>query len=262
MWLMDHSAAEIFCYETTHKKQRLVEGVIMRTVLLSVCAVFASGIAAQAADLPVKAARAPLVAPAMSWTGFYVGGQLGYGWAGIRPNDADVFAMFGPGLAYSSREAARGMLGGFTVGYNYQFGAWVAGLEGDFSWSNVRGDFDAVATPGPVNVHVDARMDWLATARVRLGYAFGPALLYATGGAAFARIAGNNTNVTPGGTFTSSDANTHSGWTLGGGLEYAITPQLSAKIEGLYIDLSEERYQAVRFKGEVAVARVGLNWRF
>jgi outer membrane immunogenic protein len=234
----------------------------MRTLLFSAGLLLTGGLAAQAADLPVKAARTPLSAPALSWTGFYVGGQFGYGWAGIRPNGADVAALFGPGLTYSDPQSARGILGGLTVGYNYQFGAWVAGVEGDFSWSDVRGDFDAVALPGPVNVHVDARMNWLATARVRLGYAFGPALLYATGGAAFARIAGNNTNVAPGGTFTSSDANTHSGWTAGAGVEYAITPQLSAKLEALYVGLSEETYQAVRFKGEVAVARIGLNWRF
>jgi outer membrane immunogenic protein len=167
------------------------------------------------------------------------------------------------GSSCQSRYGA-GIAGGVTVGYNHQFGAWIVGLEGDFSASDVHGDFDAVATPGPginVNVHVDARMRWLATARARLGYSFGPALVYATGGVAFARIAGNNINaVIPGGTFTTSDANTHTGWTVGAGVEYAITPQLSAKVEGLYVGLAEERYQAVRFKGEVAVARVGLNW--
>jgi len=234
----------------------------MRKFLLSSCLVLTSvftGIAtAQAADLPVKAAR---LAPAVSWTGFYVGGQLGYGLAGVRPNDADVVALFGPGLTYSNPEPARGVLGGVTIGYNYQFGRWVAGLEGDFSGSDVKGDFNGVA-PGPVTVHLGARLNWLATARARLGYTVGPALVYATGGAAFARISGDDTNVVPGATFFSTDANTHSGWAAGGGVEYAITRQLSAKVEGLYAGLSEELYQAVRFKGEVAVLRGGLNWRF
>jgi outer membrane immunogenic protein len=230
----------------------------MRTFLFSACFAFVGCVAAQAADLPVKASPAP---PALSWTGFYLGGQFGYGWAGVRPNDADVLALFGPGLTYSNPQPARGVLGGVTVGYNRQFGAWVAGLEGDFSLADVRGSFDGVA-PGPVTVHVDAKLSWLATARARLGYAFGPALVYATGGGALARISGSNTNVTPGGTFYSSAANTHVGWTAGGGIEYAMTPRLSAKVEALYVGLSEELYQAVHFKGEVAVARAGLNWKF
>lgn len=236
------------------------EGLGMRKLIASVFCLVASAVGASAADLPMKASPAYGVPAAYSWSGAYIGGQIGYGWAGIEPNDADVLAMFGPGLTYSNPSPAHGFLGGLTIGNNWQFGPWVYGVEGDFSWSDVKGSFNGVV--GANNVHLDAKLNWLATVRARAGYAFGPALIYGTAGAAIANISGNYINVTPGAVFTVSESHTHVGWTAGAGVEYAITRNLSAKIEGLYVGLAEEQYQNVRFKGEIGLVRAGVNWRF
>ena len=138
-----------------------------------------------------------------------------------------------------------GFVGGAQAGYNYQIGSFVVGLEGDIQYADFGGD-DRFDFDGDGILDDDFNTsDWFGTVRARAGVAFDRALIYATGGFAFADNA--------------------TGWTVGGGLEYAFTNNLSAKIEGLYVNLDQDD----NFPGldldndaEFGVVRAGLNFRF
>jgi outer membrane immunogenic protein len=242
----------------------------MKIALVGVLAAAMVPSAALAADLQVaEVPQSVAVFAPHDWSGFYVGVQAGWGWAGVTANQADVIAMFGAPVANGGAHPAEGVVGGGTVGFNYQTGRVVLGVEGDFSASDVHGALKtSVAVPGvgPVALRLTAHMNWYGTARVRVGYAFDRVLVYATGGLAVAQIDGTYRATVPpgagGGTFTSAASNTHVGWTLGGGIEYALSKQWSVKLDGLYAQLDTRRYNNVRFNGAFAVVRAGVNYRF
>ena len=209
----------------------------MKKILLASVALFGFAGAASAADLPVRAAPpAPMIAavPVFTWTGFYVGVNAGYGW---NANDSITVG----GVTFDLDDEG-GFVGGVHAGYNYQIGSFVVGLEGDIQYADF-GREGAFVVDG-TTYDVD-NSDWFGTVRARAGVAFDRALIYATGGFAFADNA--------------------SGWTVGGGVEYAFTNNLSAKIEGLYVNLDQDD----NFPGldldndaEFGVVRAGLNFRF
>ena len=204
----------------------------MKKILLSSVALLSLTAGAMAADLPSRrAAPAPIVAavPVFTWTGFYVGVNAGYGW---NTNDNDVFV---PGIGVVDSDDDGGFVGGAQVGYNYQIGSFVVGLEGDIQYADFGGDNDVVGFD-------DDNNDWFGTVRARAGVAFGQALIYATGGFAF--------------------ADSNNGWVVGGGLEYAFTNNLSAKIEGLYVNLEDDDSVFGNRDAEFGVIRAGLNFRF
>ncbi len=204
---------------------------------------------ANAADLVRPTYKAPAyVAPmAANWTGFYVGINGGYGFG---TSDWDSPAV--------SPDPA-GALAGGTIGYNFQTGTWVWGFEGDFDWSGMSGD----ATCGAGTCTTSS--DWIGTARLRLGYAgWNNWLAYFTGGAAFANLKAENTNL------ASSASSTQIGWTAGVGVEYAFRSNWSAKIEYLYADLGSFDCSTscslavtpdnVSFTANLV--RAGINYRF
>lgn len=188
----------------------------MRRALLtsaSACALIALTGSGQAADLlPTKA---PMMAPApvSSWTGFYLGVNGGGEWGRSHWDSAGGANLSGA------------MVGG-TLGYNYQFGPAVLGVEGDIDWSSLSGGTTTAACP----FGCQTSNTWLSTVRGRLGYAAGSFLPYVTGGAAFGDIRA----ATPG---LAGGSATNTGWTLGGGVEYALTRNWSFKAEYLYVDL-------------------------
>ncbi len=213
----------------------------MKKILLSSVALLSLTAGAMAADLPSRrAAPAPIIAavPVFTWTGFYVGVNAGYGW---NTNNDNVFV---PGVGFVSSNDDGGFVGGAQAGFNYQMGAFVVGLEGDIQWADLGGN--NVFVPGVGFVDTSSNNDWFGTVRARAGVAFDRALIYATGGFAF----------------TDGD----SGWTVGGGVEYAFTNNLSAKVEGLYVNLdrNNDRFGVVGVNGndEFGVVRAGLNFRF
>ena len=202
--------------------------------------------AANAADLPRRHAmptKAPMYEAPYNWSGFYVGINGGAGW-GHSNWDA-----YGTGVNTSG-----GLVGG-TVGYNYQMGQTVFGLEGDIDWADLRGS----GTCGGFSC--ETRNDWLATARGRLGYSFGRVLPYVTGGGAFGDIKSSFAGL-------ASQTTTRAGWTLGGGAEVAIAGPWSAKIEYLYVDLGKAScgIAACGATTDVSftsnVVRAGINYRF
>lgn len=219
----------------------------MRRVLFSTISLLAlTTVSAMAADIP-RAAPAykapPVLAPVFSWTGFYLGINGGYGWGS---SDWSAFGEASPD---------GGMVGG-TIGYNWQTGPWVFGLEGDIDWSDMRGGFANAACP----LGCETRNSWLGTARGRIGWAFDRIMPYVTGGAAFGDIKAS----TPFG----SQRDTNVGWTVGAGVEAALGLNWTAKVEYLHVDLGDVSCGAlacglptnVDFTADIV--RGGLNYKF
>jgi outer membrane immunogenic protein len=258
--------------------------------LVAAAAVLA-GTPALAADLPpvpplYKAP--PMVTAPMSWTGFYIGGDIGGAWSHA---DASWFALpTSAALGVNSTSSDindSNLLAGVHLGYNYQFSpAWVAGLEGDWSWTHDRGSDTepltvfgtAVPVGGGAVTTMNSTVDWLASIRGRLGYLVTPNLLaYGTGGAAWGRVHDSATASDPGiGYLTSTSfGTTADGWVAGGGLEWALTRNWSVRGEYLYYHLysgASAPAPAVGFPAnpssfswndaKVSVVRAGLSYKF
>jgi outer membrane immunogenic protein len=205
-----------------------------------------------AADLPVKARPMVPIATAYNWTGCYIGGNVGGKWG--QSTDSVTVAPAGIGAAGTvafAQDRSSSFMAGGQVGCNYQpVGSnWVFGLEGDADWQRLRFSrtiVGATVFPFVAGDSFDMRSDWQASARARLGYAWDRWMIYATGGAAF-------TNVSVGANFIAigifpatvvSDSKTLVGWTVGGGLEYAVTNNWIAGIEGRYSNYGTTAYNA------------------
>lgn len=258
--------------------------------LLAVTVVLGSIHTAMAADLPVKApAYPPPVVAAYNWTGFYVGGNLGYGWgsssdpdlSAIDGSGSGVLAFFNAGGFPITAVNPKGVIGGGQVGYNWQPGStWVFGLVTDFQGSGMQqdGTFVSVA-PLPFikgRTTVDRSIDWFGTLRGKLGWAQQNWLFYATGGLAYGHIKEDLTfrsNGIPQG--RGSNEETRAGWTLGAGTEYAWGPW-SLGLEYLYMDLGHSN-AAIQFTGypganldsvtvssgnSINIVRALVNYRF
>jgi outer membrane immunogenic protein len=187
---------------------------------------------ASAADLapPVQVAPAipaPIISPAFDWTGFYVGGNAGYGWGTAETVGTDI--------------DVDGAFVGAQIGANYQMNNFVLGAEADIQYSWLGGDEGADGFD----------LDYFGTVRARVGYAFDRVLPYVTGGLAYG-----------GGDPVGADDGTHVGWTVGGGLEYAFTDAVSVRGEYLYTDLGEESYDGDDISLDFHTIRVGVNYRF
>ncbi|MFL5184480.1 MAG: outer membrane protein [Microvirga sp.] len=203
----------------------------MKKILLSSVALLGLATGALAADLPSRSAPAPIIAavPVFTWTGFYVGAQIGYGW---NANDNDI--VLPSGFVVQSGDfgdSGDGFLAGVHAGYNVQLGSFVVGVEGDVE--GVFGDDnDDVVIIGPGGAvftnygFAGNALDWQGSIRARAGFAFDRALIYATGGFAFA-------GVSDGFGILGND-DTLSGWTLGAGIEYAFTNNLTTRLEYRY----------------------------
>lgn len=244
-----------------------------------------------AADLSTKA---PPIAPVAvyNWTGFYAGLNVGGVWANTDIDyTASLFGFSGaPGAAFlnagtSGRLKTSGFTGGGQVGYNYQTGAVVWGLEADLNYTGLSGTRFIALNFAPIGVNITdpftqtMQSNWLATFRGRLGYATGPLLFYATGGLAVANVsytdfaffpASNSINA-------ASSSSTRTGWTVGGGAEWMIAPKWSVKAEYLYVDLGNTTYTSTNSVLNVApnlatithdhrltenIGRVGFNYKF
>jgi outer membrane immunogenic protein len=224
--------------------------------------------AASAADLPSRAAPAPVFAPVpvFTWTGFYVGGQLGYGW-NADDNDFDVpvgYTVGGVPFTGFGGNEGDGFLAGVHAGYNVQFGSFVVGVEGDIEgvFGDDDDDFTGVIlspTGVPVAYSIPSNsIDWQGSIRARAGFAFDRALIYATGGFAFAGLSDG---------IGDSEDDTLTGWTLGAGIEYAFTNNLTTRIEYRYTSYDGENtvFDAVDYGSndiDFHTVRVGLSYKF
>lgn len=194
---------------------------MLRRLLFSAAACAAAAQPATAADLPYNEAPPAYVAPIFSWTGLYLGGQIGYAWGN------DNFSGYGPGYSFSGVNATpSGVVGGGHVGYNYQLNQFVIGLEGDVEGLSYGKAYQFGNTT--YNSHIPVQ----GSIRGRLGFELDRALFYVTGGGSFADF--NTTYQTPFG--FNSFSRSVAGWTIGGGIEYAITNNWTARAEYRYAD--------------------------
>jgi outer membrane immunogenic protein len=216
------------------------------------------GTSAQAADLPVRKA-APVVAPAPpSWTGWYVGAQVG----GTRA-DWDVSSLVWPTAPAASFLAPPGFpvgglddlgwAGGLNVGYNHQFGNFVLGFEADINWTNASDtrNFGNVGTIN--NLSVETSVDYYYSLRARAGAVVDRALFYVTGGGAWAKseIKTSGFGTLAGVAFSPSNSATHSGWVLGAGFDYWISPQWIVGLEYKHFDFGGKDHALVWPMGTV-----------
>ena len=225
--------------------------------LLLAAALIALAAPAVAADMPARTySKAPVyTAPALvyNWTGFYIGGHVG--------------GAFGGDNGLQSSDAR--FMGGVQGGFDYQFHPnWVIGAEAQYSWLGGGNNSNGVLLPGGTLLTGSAN-DQIGSVTGRLGYAWGPALLYGKGGYAWRDA--NNIGVTLGGAaqpFTAS-GNRKDGYTVGAGLEYMFTPNWSAKAEYQYYNFGNTTINTVapdvastRFRNDDHTVKVGLNYRF
>ena len=208
----------------------------MKKLLLAAAALGALSTASLAADLP--SSKGPPIAPvvympAFTWTGFYVGLQGGYAWGDTNWRATTIA---GAAVDNGTHDSSGWMFGGH-VGYNQQIGQFVVGLEGDLEWANIRGNGTGLAVPPGTPMFHNTKIDWQGSVRARAGFAFDRALIYATGGVAFADVnhSYGSTLVAPA-FATASYSDTKAGWTVGGGLEYAFTNNITGRAEYRYTD--------------------------
>jgi outer membrane immunogenic protein len=260
----------------------------------ALCAALMGLTAANAADLPTRKEAPVYVAPilAYNWTGFYIGANLGVSFSNGSSNlvGSPAFLTLAgiagiPTSGYGNNTA--GFFGGAQAGYNYQINQAVIGAETDFQWmsANPHGSVTSVGAGGLTNVTTDvsARMNWLGTTRLRLGFL--PTdrfLVYATGGLAYGGGSYNASVVGTGAAGTDSWVGSNNasrvGWTIGGGGEYAITNNVTLRGEYLYYNLGKASTTTVAngnaaadFPGLYAVTstqvqgsilRAGINYKF
>lgn len=254
----------------------------MKKIVLGAAAAIAlAGSSALAADLPTKAAmKAPVAVVPFSWTGFYVGGTVGAAWTksdvslstanttGLLFNAADI-----PGLNALGSPSVNGskLIFGGKLGYNRQWGAVVLGLEGDISYFRFNKTVNTFGNPfltfatGTASFTENVTTDWLATVRPRLGYAFDRALLYVTGGLAVGKVSFSNNYVgfSPHGSGfefeSSSVSRTKAGWTVGGGVDYALTNNWILSAEYLHVDLGSVSTSGLVTTGNANTATMNFS---
>ena len=220
----------------------------MKQLLLVGVAALSAATAASAADMQARPYKAPppaaVVSPAYNWSGFYVGAMGGYGWGDT---------------------AGSGGFGGGTVGYNWQFpgSQFVFGIEVDAAAASIKDSF--TEDQGGILVTQDSKINSFGSVTGRAGFAMDAVLLYAKGGFAW----GNNkaTISAPALGIVSSDSQTHTGYTLGGGVEYMFSPSWSAKGEYMYTSLGSENYNLLGDSlpsGNIDfhTIKVGVNYHF
>ncbi len=204
--------------------------------------VMSIGTAAHAADLTEQyLPTAVISAPVNSWAGFYFGGNLGYGWNGNNSTLTSFLDSDGSEILSSKGFASKGAFGGAQAGYNWQRGRIVYGLEADLQASDIQDKFIAVPVTF-VDRQAQQSVDWFGTIRGRLGYSFGSTLVFLTGGFAYGSVDSNVTTslfvAAPVGRLARNAVET--GYVLGGGVEYRLTPSWSIKGEYQYLDFGSQ----------------------
>lgn len=234
--------------------------------LTSVAAVAMLGIgAASAADLPVKAL--PPAAPAFSWTGFYVGANIGGVRAENKSQEVGELTWFDPAPAPVYGASATGAIGGVQAGYNWQFQQFVFGVEGDISAASANANTTRLTGFGLTMVQT-ASLTGLATLRGRAGVALDHTLLYLTAGVATGNV--HDRVVDPNNAIIWDTGGWRTGWTAGGGVEYAVARNWTVKAEALYVDFGNSdavmndtnTAYRFRFKDTATIGRVGFNFKF
>jgi outer membrane immunogenic protein len=257
---------------------------------------------AEAADLGRPYTKAPPAPVAFNWTGFYAGVHGGYGWSdptatfdpaafttGIIPN----YVVTGATAPFSLDVNPKGGFGGAQIGYNWQSGTFVYGLEADISGAAIRETasrpFSVTGTIGNDNAdytgvfNLKQEIDVFGTVRGRLGFAANNVLIYGTGGFAWGHVKNsiftsnlatanlaNFNGFFPSLTRVASSSDVQFGYSAGGGVEWAFAPRWTFKAEYIFIDLGKSNGNALSFPGasftdtevRLHTAKGGINYRF
>jgi outer membrane immunogenic protein len=258
----------------------------MRKIIVALLAATTLGVGAAAAADISRRAPAPVYSPApvFSWAGFYVGANAGYSWGSTD-------------IGYSTPYAAPSMtthpdsfIGGGQIGYNWQTGLVVWGLETDIAWRHGSDDatflFGAKTTANAPfgtfsgdNAAFHTEQNWLGTVRGRIGYAAGSWLPYVTGGLAYGNVKHSITETlgapNQANTRTISESTTKAGWTVGAGVDYAFAGPWSLGLEYLYVDLGTSTLNqpaqtnrnvfaadSASFKDTSHIVRARINYKF
>lgn len=283
----------------------------MKTILSAIAVMVSAVGVASAADVPLKA-YTKATAPMAGWTGFYVGANIGYGWQdptvtlsplddasnALANGNAATYAPIAPTTSFD----IAGFSGGLHAGYNRQIAPnWLVGIEADFNASEIKGQAISgfVGLPGifniPFNASSSEEVKWFGTVRARAGWLATPdMLLFATAGFAYGQVnratavaqqglgaLGVGVNgfgfgcINQSACFAGSSTRFASGWTAGGGLEYALNRNWTAKVEYLYVNLGPDFFNiASTFAGTNSqlkasytdthfnLVRIGASYRF
>jgi outer membrane immunogenic protein len=249
--------------------------------------------AASAADLPARTyTKAPVyVDPGFNWSGFYLGGNIGYSWG--NANNSETLSRLNTGVGLDTGTASNdvnGVIGGGQFGYNWQMSNWLFGLETDIQGSGERGSsiFTCVTCAdngSNITSTLTQKLDWFGTARARAGILATPTLLlYGTGGFAYGEVktGGSVSGTNPSGAAVTTafpgTSSTRAGWTAGAGVEGRIVGNWTWKLEYLYMDLGTVSagpiatgiLMPVRTAGGLSysshftdnIVRVGINYLF
>jgi outer membrane immunogenic protein len=230
--------------------------------LIATSAGFAAAAAAvpgaQAADMPIKAPR--YVEPAASWAGWYIGAHAGAAWQSTQVDS--VNPVYGFNLGGSSFSKT-GFIGGGQIGYNWQHGNFVFGLEGDISGLTGKGSGQAIDFSYAT---AQSQIRWLSTVRSRFGLAVGDTMAYMTAGLAIGGVKNSVNNVFGEG-LNYSSSKTKVGWTVGGGVEHMLNRNWTIGLEGLFVDLGKTNvsvpgFKTTRFHNQAVIGRLKLNYKF
>ncbi|MGE0239416.1 MAG: outer membrane protein [Parvibaculaceae bacterium] len=218
-------------------------------------------------------------AAAYDWTGPYIGIQGGYAWGENDASATETSPAEGGGAAIASEDvtlngddgtiAIDGWVGGGHLGYLWQHDSFVFGVEGDGEFADIDGHTDVLEGGDPPPGRLEQEIDWLASLRLRAGFAMDRALIYATGGLAVGGV--EFSIIDENGVEFADKHKTAWGWTIGGGLDVALTDELSGRIEYRYTDLgdigadaSDEEGTEISAETETTfhAIRIGLSWHF
>ena len=266
-----------------------------RTQLLAATSLLALSGAAYAADMPVKAPPPPMAPPVIPWTGFYAGLQIGgasldpschsfSNFPTLLPVDVGLdpcLASDFEGVTHSGSLSSASVIGGGKIGYDWQWGWAVLGVVGEFDWTHLNGTENTFNSPDAGDVlSAGDRINWLASARGRIGWTFGALdnfMVYATGGVAWADIKATSSlvdPVCPECDFSTQSSSTKTGGVFGAGFEYRVFPHVSVVGEVLWYDFGSTTVNTVlpfdtaftystQFKyQDVVTGTLGVNYRF
>jgi outer membrane immunogenic protein len=258
--------------------------LLQTTAALS--ALLASSMTANAADVYARPSAPPVYAPPVyappvyappvyappvyapppfSWTGFYIGGNIGGAWANRDVRDPFL------GVNFNNGNSNGAFIGGGQLGYNWQVGYAVLGIEADFDGVANNNNSGTVFIPSVGNLQVTSNNRWITTLAARFGVTNGPWLFYGKAGGGW--VGSDDftiTNLTTGASITGSN-NSNSGWLVGAGIEWAFAPNWSAKVEYNFLGLDDRTFIApVGFTGDsliernrdIQMVKVGVNYRF
>jgi outer membrane immunogenic protein len=242
---------------------------MMKKFLLGAVGLVALSMAApaSAADLaarPYTKAPPPMMAVIYDWSGFYIG--LNGGW-GTERRCFDIVTAAGTFASADGCHDGNGAVAGGQLGYRWQTGAWVFGLEGQGDWADLRGSNPSIAVPGLVN---RSRLDAFGLFTGQVGYAFNNALLYVKGGAAV--VADRNDILSNGLVVATAPGDNRWGGTIGAGVEFGFALNWSAGVEydHLFIDNRATTFSTpagtifttdrVRGDADIVTARVNYRW--